>query len=49
MARRDGEVKVFWQIELPACIQNIVVDDVDDDGNAEILAGGNDGVLYCIK
>ncbi len=49
VARRDGEVKVFWQIELPACIQNIVVDDVDDDGNAEILAGGNDGVLYCIK
>jgi len=49
VAKRNGEVKIFWQIELPASIQNIIIDDVDDDGNAEILVGGSDGVLYCIK
>jgi hypothetical protein len=49
VAKRDDEVMIFWQIDLPASIQNIVIDDIDGDGNAEILAGGRDGVLYCIK
>lgn len=49
VAKRNDEISIFWQIELPASIQNIVVDDVDNDGSAEILAGGRDGILYCIK
>jgi outer membrane protein assembly factor BamB len=49
VAKRQNDNLILWQIDLPASIQNIVVDDIDNDGKAEILAGGRDGVLYCIE
>jgi len=49
VAKRQNDNFILWQIDLPASIQNIVVDDVDGDGKAEILAGGRDGVLYCVE
>ena len=50
VAQRSGsEQAIIWEINLPASVQNIVVADVDGDGDAEILAGGSDGVLYCIE
>jgi hypothetical protein len=49
VAKRQDDNLILWQIDLPASIQNIVVDDIDNDGKAEILAGGRDGVLYCIE
>ncbi|MBC8228458.1 VCBS repeat-containing protein [bacterium] len=49
VAQRTGiKQAIVWQIDLPVSVQNIVVADVDGDGEAEILAGGSDGVLYCI-
>ena len=47
--RPGAENAVVWQIDLPASIQNIAVADVDADGKVEILAGGSDGVLYCVR
>lgn len=49
VAQRDGGDPIIWEMALPTQIQNIAVADVDNDGNVEILAGGNDGMLYCIK
>ena len=49
VAHRPGiKQTIVWQIDLPVSAQNIVVADVDGDGESEILAGGSDGVLYCI-
>jgi len=49
VAQRSGlKNAIVWEIALPASVQNIVVADVDGDGKAEILAGGSDGVLYCV-
>lgn len=48
VAKRQDDNFILWQIDLPVFIQNIIVDDIDGDGNAEILAGGRDGMLYCI-
>ena len=47
--RSDAKDAIIWQIDLPASIGNIATADVDGDGKAEILAGGSDGVLYCVK
>jgi hypothetical protein len=49
VAKRNNADPILWQIDLPSAIQNIVIDDIDGDGRAEILAGGRDGILYCIK
>jgi hypothetical protein len=46
--RPDIQQSIIWQIDMPASIHNIVVADVDGDGNSEILASGSDGVLYCV-
>jgi hypothetical protein len=48
VAKRNSADPILWQIDLPSAIQNIVIDDIDGDGKAEILAGGRDGVLYCV-
>jgi outer membrane protein assembly factor BamB len=50
VARRPGiEDAIIWQMDLPVPIQNIAVADIDSDDGIEILAGGNDGILYCVK
>ncbi|MEK7399166.1 MAG: VCBS repeat-containing protein, partial [Candidatus Poribacteria bacterium] len=49
VAKRNSADPILWQIDLPSAIQNIVIDDIDGDDRAEILAGGRDGILYCIK
>jgi len=50
VARRpDQDSLIVWQIDLPCIIDQVVVADVDGDAMAEILVGGRDGKLYCIK
>ena len=50
VAWRPGvEDAIIWQTDLPAPIQNIAVADVDGDDEIEILAGGSDGILYCVE
>jgi outer membrane protein assembly factor BamB len=45
-AVRNG--KVVWEINLLAGITQLAVADVDGDGTSEILAGAEDGKMYCI-
>jgi outer membrane protein assembly factor BamB len=48
-ARREGAASnILWQLDLPAIITEVVVADADGDGQAEILCGGINGVLYCV-
>jgi len=50
VAQRPGVASpILWQIDLPAPIRNVLVADVEGDDRAEILAGGEDGVLYCVS
>lgn len=46
MAVRDG--KAVWNISLPSVITQLALADADNDGITEILAGAEDGKLYCI-
>ncbi|MBS7615175.1 VCBS repeat-containing protein [Candidatus Bathyarchaeota archaeon] len=46
MAMRNG--KVVWNISLPSVITQLALADADDDGFTEILAGAENGKLYCI-
>jgi len=49
VACRPGvEQNIVWHISLPVSVSNIAVADVSGDGKCEILAGGSDGVLYCV-
>ena len=45
-AVRNG--KVVWEVNLPANITQLAIADVDGDGTSEILAGAEDGKMYCI-
>jgi outer membrane protein assembly factor BamB len=50
VAGRSGlEGAIVWQIDLPAYVQNIAVADTNGDGKVAILAGGSNGVLYCVE
>ncbi len=42
----DG--RVTWEISLPAVVTQLAVADVDGDGASEVLAGADDGKMYCI-
>ena len=46
--RPNLEGTIVWELAMPAPVRNLAVADVDGDGKAEILAGGSDGVLYCV-
>jgi len=46
VAVRDG--RVVWKISLPSVITQLALADADDDGFIEILAGAENGKLYCI-
>jgi hypothetical protein len=45
-AVRNG--KVTWEVNLPAVITQLAIADVDDDGASEILAGAENGKMYCV-
>jgi outer membrane protein assembly factor BamB len=45
-AVRNG--KVVWEECLSTSITQLAIADVDGDGASEILAGAEDGKLYCI-
>ncbi len=45
-AVRNG--RVTWEVNLPAAVTQLAVADVDDDGASEVLAGAENGKMYCI-
>ena len=47
--RPGARDNIVWEITLPAAVRSVVVADVDGDGKAEVLCGGTDGVLYCVR
>jgi outer membrane protein assembly factor BamB len=47
--RAESKSPVCWQLDLPSPITSVAVADVDGDGRVEVLCGGVNGVLYCVK
>ena len=40
---------IVWTVDVSTALGCIVVADVDADQRLEVLAGGNDGTLYCVE
>ena len=48
MLKAVGNGKIVWEISLPAGVTQLAVADVDGDSASEVLAGADDGKMYCI-